>query len=80
MLRLLNSTNEAFSVSRGSVLKCPAEAWAEEKAMACHANGALYRALVGSVEHPTCFLEVKNDFVGASFTAYTDRSTARDYG
>lgn len=34
---------------------------------ACHANGTLYTVFVGLVEHPTCFLEVKNDFVGVSF-------------
>lgn len=47
--------------------KCPTEVWTEEKARACHTNGTLYTVLVGSVEHPTCFLEVKNDFVGVSF-------------
>ncbi|MFS2175351.1 hypothetical protein ACCC98_05265 [Rhizobium pisi] len=47
--------------------KCATEVWTEEKARACHTNGTLYTVLVGSVEHPTCFLEVKNDFVGVSF-------------
>ncbi|MBY5835534.1 hypothetical protein J3P71_30790 (plasmid) [Rhizobium leguminosarum] len=47
--------------------KCPTEVWTEEKAGECHANGTLYTVLVGSIEHPICFLEIKNDFVGVSF-------------
>lgn len=47
--------------------KCPTEVWTEDKARQCHISGALYTVLVGSIERPTCFLEVKNDFVGVGF-------------
>ncbi|KAA1184495.1 lytic transglycosylase [Rhizobium tropici] len=47
--------------------KRPTEVWTEEKARKCHLEGALYTALIGSIESPTCVLQIKNDFVAVSF-------------
>lgn len=47
--------------------KRPTEVWSEEQARAAHANKQHYTVLVESIEHPYCFLEVTEKFVGVCF-------------
>ncbi|TAU34913.1 hypothetical protein ELI43_37440 [Rhizobium leguminosarum] len=47
--------------------KSPIEIWTEEKARECHEKGALYTAVIGAIDRPTCALEIKKDFVAVTF-------------
>ncbi len=41
--------------------------YSEVQARELHLNGKPYCVLVGSVEYPTCFIEVTSDFIGVGF-------------
>lgn len=47
--------------------KRPTEVLSEEQARAAHAKKQYYTVLVDSIEHPYCFLEVTEKFVGVCF-------------
>ncbi len=47
--------------------KRPTDVWSEKQARDAHVKKKPYTILVGSVDHPTCFVEVTEKFSGVAF-------------
>jgi hypothetical protein len=43
------------------------ETWDENRARSCHENRQLYVAVVEKDASPSCFVEIKNDYIGVGF-------------